>query len=40
MKPKCFCQEMANGELCDHCERERYFERQEQAIEQVMEGNF
>ena len=25
-EPKCFCDEMEKGELCDHCEREKFLD--------------
>jgi hypothetical protein len=37
---KCFCDEVPKGELCDHCEREQYLQRQEEAIERVLDGDF
>jgi hypothetical protein len=38
--PKCFCDEMENGQLCDHCERDKYLAQQEEAMDRVMNGDF
>ena len=37
---KCYCDEMENGGICDYCEREAYFQRQDEAIERVLSGDF